>query len=290
MGSSSNDAVPSLSFEIFPPNTQAGAEKIVETLAELQGLSPSFISVTCSNQPQSIETTTIKLAGYITNQLQIPTIAHLPAAYLSKQQVLTILEKLQELGVQRLLALRGDIFPDNPPKTDFHYASELITYIKKQAPQFEISGACYPEIHPDSLNRVTDVKNLKKKTDAGCDRLITQLFFDNEIFYRFQEHCALADIDVPILAGIMPITNRNQALRLIKTSDAKLPRKFLAILEKYEHNPVALRDAGLAYAIDQIIDLVTQDVAGIHLYTMNHASTARSIYQATRSLFGLQAV
>lgn len=285
MSQEQNGGGPSFSFEVFPPNTQTGTEKIFDTLNQLQDLAPDFISVTCSNNQKNIETTTLKLAGYITNQLDIPTIAHLPAAYLSKEQVDVILEKLQLLGVRRLLALRGDIFPDMPPKTDFHFASDLIAYIKKQAPQFEISGACYPEIHPDSASRVADVKNLKKKTEAGCNQLITQLFFDNELFYRFQEHCDLADIDVPILAGVMPIINRNQALRLIKTSKAKLPRKFLAILEKYEHNPLALRDAGIAYAIDQIIDLVTQNAAGIHLYTMNNADTARSIYQATRSLF-----
>ncbi|WP_196756893.1 methylenetetrahydrofolate reductase, partial [Streptococcus gordonii] len=135
--------------------------------------------------------------------------------------------------------------------------------------------------HPDSPDRVSDIRNLKKKVDAGCSSLVTQLFFDNDRFYDFQERCILAGIEVPIHAGIMPILNRNQALRLLKTCEnIKLPRKFRAILDKYEHDPESLKSAGLAYAIDQIVDLVTQDVAGVHLYTMNNAATAHHIYQA----------
>ena len=275
----------SLSFEIFPPNTQVGADKLLTTLSELQDLNPDFISVTCSNNKANIEETTIKVASYVKNVLDIPTVAHLPAAYLTKEQVIRLLDQLDQEGIHELLALRGDILPDLSPKDDFHYASELIDFIHQHAPQFEISGACYPESHPESTSKVSDIKNLKHKVDSGCSKLVTQLFFDNDTFYSFQENCELADINVPILAGIMPIVNRKQALRLIKTNDVKLPKKFLAILEKYEHNPVALRDAGLAYAIDQIVDLVTQDVDGVHLYTMNQAQTARHIYHATASLF-----
>lgn len=274
-----------LSFEIFPPNTEVGAEKLLTTLDQLQDLRPDFISVTCSNRQANIADTTVKLAGYVHNTLKVPTIAHLPSAYLSKADVRQVLRQLEALGITDLLALRGDILPDTEPVRDFQYASDLIRFIKKEAPNFAVTGACYPEIHPEAASRVADIKHLKEKTDAGCQQLITQLFFDNEIFYRFQENCALAGINVPILAGIMPIVNRNQALRLIKTSSAKLPKKFLAILEKYEHDPAALRAAGLAYAVDQIVDLVTQDTAGIHLYTMNQADTARHIYQATASLF-----
>lgn len=275
----------SLSFEVFPANTQVGTKKLIQTLNELQDLQPNFISVTCSNNKANIEETTVKIADYVTNSLRIPTIAHLPAAYLSKQQVSTILGQLEKLGIRHVLALRGDIVEGIPPKRDFSYASDLVTFIQEQAPYFDISGACYPEIHPDSDNRISDIKHLRKKVEAGCSQLITQLFFDNEQFYQFKEGCSLAGIDAPILAGIMPIVNRKQALRLIKVSSSQLPKKFLAILEKYEHNPVALRDAGLAYAIDQIVDLVTQGVDGIHLYTMNQSDTARQIHQATKSLF-----
>lgn len=273
-----------LSFEVFPPNTQVGTEKLLTTLEELQQLTPDFISVTCSNNRQTIEETTLKVANYIHTELQVPTIAHLPAAYLDQAQVQRLVTRLDQIGIHQILALRGDIIPELPPKQDFTYASDLIDYVKQQAPHFHISGACYPETHPESQNRIEDVKNLRRKVAGGCDQLITQLFFDNELFYQFQESCDLADIKVPILAGIMPIVNRKQALRLIKTTNTKLPRKFLAILEKYEHDPIALKEAGLAYAIDQIIDLATQDVAGIHLYTMNNAEVAKHIYYNTKNV------
>lgn len=273
-----------LSFEVFPPNTQVGTEKLLTTLEELQQLAPDFISVTCSNNRQTIEETTLKVANYIHTELQVPTIAHLPAAYLDQAQVQRLVAQLDQIGIHQILALRGDIIPELPPKQDFTYASDLIDYVKQQAPHFHISGACYPETHPESQNRIEDVKNLRRKVAGGCDQLITQLFFDNELFYQFQESCDLADIKVPILAGIMPIVNRKQALRLIKTTNTKLPRKFLAILEKYEHDPIALKEAGLAYAIDQIIDLATQDVAGIHLYTMNNAEVAKHIYYNTKNV------
>lgn len=273
-----------LSFEVFPPNTQVGTEKLLTTLEELQQLAPDFISVTCSNNRQTIEETTLKVADYIHTELQVPTIAHLPAAYLDQAQVQRLVTRLDQIGIHQILALRGDIIPELPPKQDFTYASDLIDYVKQQAPHFHISGACYPETHPESQNRIEDVKNLRRKVAGGCDQLITQLFFDNELFYQFQESCDLADIKVPILAGIMPIVNRKQALRLIKTTNTKLPRKFLAILEKYEHDPISLKEAGLAYAIDQIIDLATQDVAGIHLYTMNNAEVAKHIYYNTKNV------
>ena len=273
-----------LSFEVFPPNTQVGTEKLITTLEELQQLAPDFISVTCSNNRQTIEETTLRVADYIHTELQVPTIAHLPAAYLDQAQVQRLVTRLDQIGIHQILALRGDIIPELPPKQDFTYASDLIDYVEQQAPHFHISGACYPETHPESQNRIEDVKNLRRKVAGGCDQLITQLFFDNELFYQFQESCDLADIKVPILAGIMPIVNRKQALRLIKTTNTKLPRKFLAILEKYEHDPIALKEAGLAYAIDQIIDLATQDVAGIHLYTMNNAEVAKHIYYNTKNV------
>lgn len=277
-----------LSFEVFPPNTQVGTEKLLQTLEDLQQLVPDFISVTCSNNRQTIEETTLKVAKYIHKELHVPAIAHLPAVYLNQKQVQRLVEQLDQIGIHQILALRGDIIPELPPKEDFKYASDLINYVKQQTPHFYISGACYPETHPESQNRIEDIKNLKHKVSSGCDQLITQMFFDNELFYQFQESCDLAGINVPILAGIMPIVNCKQALRLIQTTHTKLPRKFLAILEKYEHDPVALREAGLAYSVDQIIDLATQDVAGIHLYTMNNAEVAKHIYYNTKNVLNGQ--
>ena len=277
---------PSLSFEVFPPNPEVGNAKLLRALENMQELAPHFISVTASNNKYNIKETTVPLADHIQNDLAIPTIAHLPAIYLSKEKVADTLRDLDAVGVHRILALRGDIIPGVEPLKDFRYATDLIEFIKEEAPQFDIIGACYPEGHPDSPNQISDIQNLKKKVDAGCSGLLTQLFFDNERFYDFQDKCTLAGIDVPIHAGIMPILNRNQALRLLKTCEnIHLPRKFRAILDKYEHDPESLRAAGLAYAIDQIVDLVTQDVAGVHLYTMNNAETARHIHEATHSLF-----
>lgn len=282
---------PSLSFEVFPPNPEVGNDKIIAALKDMQGLAPHFISVTASNNKFNIKETTVRLADYIQNDLEIPTIAHLPAIYLTKDKVAETIADLDKVGVQKILALRGDIIPGVEPQKDFRYATDLIEFIKEQAPHFDIVGACYPEGHPDSPNQISDIQNLKKKVDAGCSSLVTQLFFDNERFYDFQDKCTLAGIDVPIHAGIMPILNRNQALRLLKTCEnIHLPRKFKAILDKYENDPESLRAAGLAYAVDQIVDLVTQDVAGVHLYTMNNAETAQYIHQATHALFNHQPV
>ena len=280
---------PSLSFEVFPPNPEVGNDKIIAALRDMQGLAPHFISVTASNNKFNIKETTVRLADYIQNDLEIPTIAHLPAIYLTKDKVAETIADLDKVGVQKILALRGDIIPGVEPQKDFRYATDLIEVIKEQAPHFDIVGACYPEGHPDSPNQISDIQNLKRKVDAGCSSLVTQLFFDNERFYDFQDKCTLAGIDVPIHAGIMPILNRNQALRLLKTCEnIHLPRKFKAILDKYENDPESLRAAGLAYAVDQIVDLVTQDVAGVHLYTMNNADTAQYIHQATHALFNHQ--
>lgn len=280
---------PSLSFEVFPPNPEVGNDKIIAALKDMQGLAPHFISVTASNNKFNIKETTVRLADYIQNDLEIPTIAHLPAIYLTKDKVAETIADLDKVGVQKILALRGDIIPGVEPQKDFRYATDLIEFINEQAPHFDVIGACYPEGHPDSPNQISDIQNLKKKVDAGCSSLVTQLFFDNERFYDFQDKCTLAGIDVPIHAGIMPILNRNQALRLLKTCEnIHLPRKFKAILDKYENDPESLRAAGLAYAVDQIVDLVTQDVAGVHLYTMNNADTAQYIHQATHALFNHQ--
>ncbi|AYE39008.1 methylenetetrahydrofolate reductase [NAD(P)H] [Companilactobacillus zhachilii] len=280
--------LPTLSFEVFPPNSQVGTANLTATLDQLEGLNPSFISVTASNHKLDYEKTTIDLAKYVHDKLHCPTMVHMPAAYVTKKEVDDVLNKLEDMHINQVLALRGDIVEGYTPETDFKYASDLITYIKQQKPYFEVSGACYPEVHPDSKNRIDDIRHLKDKVDSGCDQLITQLFYDNEAFYRFQEECAIANINVPILAGIMPIVNRKQALHVIENCSARLPKKFISILDKYKDNPVSLKEAGIAYAVDQIVDLVTNNVEGVHLYTMNKSDTAKHIFSNTASLFGLE--
>ncbi|MFT8393100.1 MAG: methylenetetrahydrofolate reductase [NAD(P)H] [Liquorilactobacillus ghanensis] len=282
---SSFEETSGLSFEVFPPKTAVSNQKIYQTLHDLQDLRPNFISVTSSNRTLNFENSTLKLADYVQNTLGIPGVVHLTARYFDKSQIDQVLIELKKLGIKNILVLRGDLAPGCPPKKDFNHASDLMTYIKSQDSSFRLFGACYPESHPESPDKVSDIHHLKAKVAAGCDCLITQMFFSNDTFYQFQENCALADIDVPLLAGIMPIVNRAQALHVLKQSECHLPAKFTLMLDRYQNDPEALRAAGLAYAINQITDLVTNQIAGVHLYTMNQPAVARYIYQATKSLF-----
>lgn len=274
-----------LSYEVFPPNSQVGNAHLEKTLAALTKLNPAFISVTCSSKEIDLSKETVRVANYIQNECQVPTIAHLPALYLDRAEVDQIIWALRKRHVNRVLVLRGDDRPNLTKKDDFHHASDLIEYIHTHYPDFQITGACYPEKHPESVNMVEEIKNLKLKVDAGCDQLITQLFLDNQSFYRFRELCAIANINIPIIAGIMPIINERQAKHVLTASAVNVPAKFKRILSKYACYPQALKQAGITYAINQIVDLVANDVAGIHLYTMNQAETAQRIQQNISSLF-----
>ncbi|MFA5658213.1 MAG: methylenetetrahydrofolate reductase, partial [Oscillospiraceae bacterium] len=195
----------------------------------------------------------------------------------------SILEKLKSNGIENILALRGDINPDIPPAEDFKYASDLVSYIKEYS-GFGISGACYPEGHPEAESMVSDILNLKKKVEAGAGHLVSQLFFDNSFFYSFMEKVRIAGIDVPVEAGIMPVVNKKQIERMVSMCGASLPPKFTKMMHKYESRPEALRDAGIAYAIDQIVDLVSNGVNGIHLYTMNNPYIAKKISDGVSSI------
>ncbi|MDE5861033.1 MAG: methylenetetrahydrofolate reductase, partial [Ruminococcus sp.] len=213
----------------------------------------------------------------------ITPMIHLPSINYTKEEISATLEEIKRRGIENILALRGDKNPDIEPKNDFPHASDLITYIKAHG-DFDIAGACYPECHPDADTIIDDIMNLKKKVDAGATHLISQLFFDNNFFYEFREKTKLAGIDVPIEAGIMPVVNKNQIERMVTTCGASLPRKFVRIMQKYENNPEALRDAGIAYAINQIVDLIASGVDGIHLYTMNNPYVARKISEAVSGI------
>lgn len=270
------------SFEVFPPKIGTPVEGIYKTLDELKGLPCDFISVTFGaggggNSQESLNiASAIKAAG-------LESVAHLPGIGLKKAQIAAILEELKARGVENILALRGDLPQEQVEQGDFRYASDLIPFIKEQG-DFNIIAACYPEGHIESRNKVQDIRHLKTKVEAGADHLISQLFFDNGDFYRFLERCALAGIEVPIQAGIMPVVNKKQIERMTSLCGARLPKKFVRILERYEHNPVAMRDAGIAYAIEQIVDLLSHDVDGIHLYTMNNPYIARRIHESVFSL------
>lgn len=270
------------SFEVFPPKTISSIDSVYNALEEIHKLNPDFISVTYG-AGGSGGTFTAQIAEVIKNKYGIESVAHLPAMYLSEDEVLQLTDELKEKNIENILALRGDAVPGTEPKGDFKYASDVVQFIKEKK-DFHIIGACYPEGHSESKDIVEDIQNLKRKVDAGTDHLISQLFFSNDYFYSFLERARIAGINIPIQAGIMPVVNRKQIERMVSLCGVNLPNKFLKIMEKYEHNPEAMRDAGIAYAVDQIIDLITQGVDGIHLYTMNQPYIAQRIKDAVSTL------
>lgn len=271
------------SLEVFPPKPDADESVIYDTLEQLSGISPDFISVTYGAGGGNNGCKTIQIASDIKTKYGVRSVAHLPCISLTKDQAVQILDSIQQHGIHNVLALRGDIPEGKTVTGDFRHASDLITFIKERY-DLNIIAACYPETHPESTSAVEDLKWLRHKVDCGADHLITQLFLDNEYFYGFAEKARIAGVNVPIEAGIMPVTNKRQIERMVKLCGVELPKKFRRMLEKYEHNELALRDSGIAYAIDQITDLIAQGVDGIHLYTMNNPYIAHRIYHAVENL------
>ncbi len=238
----------SLSFEIFPPKKEEDFKNIDEMLEILCDCHPEYISVTFG-------------AGGSSNR------------------------QLSYEGIENILALRGDRNPNVPAKEDFLHASDLIKYIKDTTgDQFCIAGACYPDIHPEAADKVDDIKNLKKKVDAGAELLLSQLFFDNDTFFNFAEDCRLAGINVPVIPGIMPCINAAQIQRMVTMCGAKFPEKFQKIVHRYGDNKAALFDAGMSYCESQIIELLANDVEGIHLYTMNNVRVAKRLTEGIKNL------
>lgn len=270
-----------LSFEVFPPKRTNPVDTIYKTIDSLKDLNPDFISVTYGAGGSENCKATLEIASRIKNEYGIESVAHLPCISLTKSDVRRQLSDFKEAGIENILALRGDVPSCGYVPGDFRHASDLIAFIKEHG-DFNVLGACYPEGHQESADIFDDIKNLKTKVDAGASHLITQLFFDNH--YRFRERASLAGIQVPIEAGIMPVTNKKQIERMVSLCGVTLPHKFSAMMERYEHNPDAMRDAGIAYAIDQIVDLITHGVDGIHLYTMNNPYIAARIYEAIHQL------
>ncbi|MBQ6181235.1 MAG: methylenetetrahydrofolate reductase [Ruminococcus sp.] len=279
---------PVFSLEVFPPKPDADESVIYQTLEQLSDIKPDFISVTYGAGGGKNGCKTIQIASDIQNRYGVESVAHLPCIGLTKTQARDILDRMHEAGIENILALRGDRTDGSDSAGDFRHASDLISFINEHY-DFNIIAACYPEVHPESTGAVDDLKWLRYKVDCGADHLITQLFLDNSYFYDFREKACIAGIDAPIEAGIMPVTNKRQIERMVKLCGVELPKKFVRVLEKYEHNETALRDAGIAYAIDQITDLIAEGVDGIHLYTMNNPYVAHRIYEAVQSLISVPA-
>lgn len=273
------------SFEVFPPKRTSPVETIYTTLDELKDLKPDFISVTYGAGGSSQGISTCEIASTIKGKYGIEPVAHLPSINFSKEEILVILDEFRRHNIQNILALRGDINPEVQPKNDFRYASDLITFIKENS-DFNVLGACYPEGHIEALDIETDIRNLRIKVEAGVSHLISQLFFDNNLFYDFVEKARKAKIKVPIEAGIMPVVNKKQIERMVSLCGASLPSKFTKMMQRYESRPDALRDAGIAYAVDQIVDLLANGVDGVHLYTMNNPYVAKRISDAVAGIIG----
>ena len=271
------------SCEVFPPKPTDPVDTIYQTLDGLKDIRPDFISVTYGAGGSQVNRTTLEIASIIQNQYHPPAMAHLTCVGASRADVDFVLADLKEHHVENILALRGDVNPDVPPKEDFAHASDLVAYIRASS-DLGVSAACYPEGHLESPDLVSDIRHLKEKVDAGAQHLVSQLFFDNEDFFRFLERCRIAGINVPIEAGIMPVLSQNSIRRMVSMCGASLPRKLTRILGRYGDHPEALREAGIAYAIDQISDLIAGGVDGIHLYTMNNPSVARQIAGSLSSI------
>lgn len=272
------------SCEVFPPKREDALDSIYTTIGELKEIQPDFISVTYGAGGSDNCAKTLAIATAIKDVYGIKSVAHLPCIGLTKDDVLRQLDAFREAGIENILALRGDE-PQNRvlPEGDFKHASDLMEFIRAHG-NFHLYGACYPEGHLEAPSLAQDVKNLKIKIDAGAEHLLSQLFFDNEQFYRFLDLCEAAGIDVPIEAGIMPASNKKQIERMVSICGASLPKKFVTFMQKYEDRPEAMRDASIAYAVDQIIDLMAHGVYGIHLYTMNNPYIAKRIHEAIKNL------
>ena len=266
-----------ISFEVFPPKTDEGFEKVASAVDTMAQLEPAFISVTYGAGGGTSKNTA-KIASHIKNDLGVLSLAHLTCASSTKEEVRKVIHNLKEQGIENILALRGDIPSDMPfpDKGRFRYAYELVEEIRKHG-DFCIGAACYPEGHVENEHKEDDIRYLKQKVDSGVDFLTTQMFFDNDIHYNFLYRIREAGITVPVLPGIMPITSASQMKRSQELSGTIFPRRFLAILDRFGSSPGAMRQAGIAYATDQIIDLLANGVKNIHIYTMNKPDAAAAI-------------
>ena len=276
-----NEKRATLSFEVFPPKSDTTYENVISAVNAVAKLSPDFMSVTYgaggSTQGYSLD------VAKVINSHGVPALAHTTCISDSAEGIRAKLTALRENGIKNILALRGDIPQDFTGELQFKHANDLVQEIKKFG-DFCIGGACYPECHPESANVQEDLKYLKEKVDCGCSFLTSQMFFDNDVFYTFLERVQKVGINVPVLAGIMPVTNARQITRMLSLSGGTLPKKFNKIIERYGDDDLAMMHAGIAYATDQIIDLYANGVKGVHVYSMNKPYVAQKI---TENLKGI---
>lgn len=265
-----------LSFEVFPPKTEAAYESVERAASQIAALKPDFMSVTYGAGGGTSDYT-VNIASMIQNYGVTP-LAHLTCVSSTREKVHRVLDELKERRIENILALRGDIPQDGKTPEVYHYASELIREIKSSG-DFCIGAACYPEGHVESANKAADMDYLKEKVEAGCDFVTTQMFFDNSILYSYLYRIREKGITVPVIAGIMPVTNAKQIKRIIQMSGTCLPSRFLSIVDKFGDNPAAMKQAGIAYATDQIIDLIANGIRGIHVYSMNKPEVAAKIQE-----------
>lgn len=282
------EKTPKLSFEVFPPKTDAAFSSVLEATEEIAALRPSFMSVTYG-AGGGTSRYTLDIASDIERRYGVPTLAHLTCVSSSKRTVQARIADMKAAGICNVMALRGDI-PENMATEDrrdwaYRHAVELVRELKA-AGDFCVGGACYPEVHPESGNQKEDIRFLKEKVEAGCDFLTTQMFFDNNLLYNFLYKIREAGIVVPVVAGVMPITNAKQAERAVHLSGSFMPRRFQSLVDYFGDNPEAMKQAGIAYATDQIIDLYANGVTNVHVYTMNKPDVARRIQANVSAILG----
>lgn len=269
-----------LSFEVFPPKTESVFDSVKHATEEIAKLKPAFMSVTYGAGGGTSKYT-LDIAKNILKEYGVPTLAHLTCVSSTKQTVKERIADIRKSGIKNVMALRGDIPKDieNQDRNgwDYKYAIDLVRELKEDNPDLCIGGACYPEIHPESANQKEDIKHLKEKVEAGCDFLTTQMFFDNNLLYNFLYKIREAGITVPVMPGIMPITNANQVERAIKLSGSFMPQRFKSLVDKFGTSPDAMKQAGIIYATDQIIDLFANGIKNVHVYSMNKPDVAEKI-------------
>ncbi len=279
----------SLSFEVFPPKTDTAFENVRTATEEIAKLRPAFMSVTYGAGGGTSKYT-LDIAKQIKERYDVPSLAHLTCVSSSKETVRERIEDIKAACIQNVMALRGDIptelLSSDKSRWDYHHAIELVRELKESGADFCIGGACYPEIHPESKNQKEDIKHLKEKVDAGCEFLTTQMFFDNNLLYNFLYKIREAGITVPIIPGVMPITNANQVERAIKLSGSFMPQRFKSLVDKFGSSPDAMKQAGIAYATDQIIDLYANGITNVHVYSMNKPDVAAKIQSNLSDILG----